>query len=412
MESLVGKSDTADTSFCVEGYDYQFFEPGGPSDIQKCPICHLVVRNAYQVNCCGKILCEGCLMRLCEFSDKCPMCRESIGDKYFKDTKSTREINHLKVFCDYKRTGCEWSGQLSDIESHKDKCLYQSVSCIDCEQAVLKLDLMKHMTLDCFLRKHNCPLCHVQDTYLNITSKHQSVCPEVLVECSNHDCTQSIKRRQISSHIETCPKQVIKCPFSHMGCDFWSVRENLATHIENTVASHVDMVARQIHVHQRVLPVVLKLSAYTHLKQLKKKWYSDCVYTGEGGYKLRLLVYPNGNGKGESTHLSLVVTVMPGANDDIVEWPMRGVVTVTLLNQLRDDQHVGLVISLDDSVPEKYRSRKCEPSDSGRGKQRFIPNACLQFNPDTNTQYLMDDTLYFRVTATVASGMKTWLAVQ
>ena len=45
-----------------EGYDCMFVEPG-PGDDHKCPICHLVVRDSYQVNCCGKILCRTCLFK-------------------------------------------------------------------------------------------------------------------------------------------------------------------------------------------------------------------------------------------------------------------------------------------------------------------------------------------------------------
>ena len=61
----------------LEGYDYQFVDPG-PTDDQKCPICHLVVRDAHQVTCCGSLLCKCCLTKCTNGLGNCPMCRENI----------------------------------------------------------------------------------------------------------------------------------------------------------------------------------------------------------------------------------------------------------------------------------------------------------------------------------------------
>lgn len=65
------------------GYDHVFVDPG-PNDDQKCPICFLIVRNAHQVNCCGKLFCKYCLFRLLKSSNICPLCRENIDKKIFQ----------------------------------------------------------------------------------------------------------------------------------------------------------------------------------------------------------------------------------------------------------------------------------------------------------------------------------------
>ena len=83
------------------GYNYTFVDPG-PSDDQMCPICHLVARKAFQVNCCGKIFCKGCLEKYRQYSIEfnCPSCRKSLGKRYFKDK---REILHLQyLICESK----------------------------------------------------------------------------------------------------------------------------------------------------------------------------------------------------------------------------------------------------------------------------------------------------------------------
>ena len=70
---------------------------------------------------------------------------------------------------------------------------------------------------------------------------------------------------------------------------------------------------------------------------------------------------------------------MPGEYDDTLEWPFQGEVTVELLNQLEDTGHYN-----------NYGTH-------------------IHFN-NTNTQYLMNDTLYFRVSVYVHSKTKPWLA--
>ena len=158
-----------------EGYEYQFLEPG-PSDDQKCPICHLVVRNAYQVNCCGKILCEDCLMKYRMQSGICLMCRAHIGDKFFKDTRSDREIKSLKVYCDNKEAGCDWTGEVRRIEKLLERCGYKEIDCEKCEETILELDMNTHLSDECPMRDYKCTLCNKQDTYQSITVDHPKVC--------------------------------------------------------------------------------------------------------------------------------------------------------------------------------------------------------------------------------------------
>ena len=227
-----------------EGYDHQFLEPG-PSDDQKCPICHLVAKNAYQVNCCGKILCEGCLMKYRRQSRRCrcPMCLTRIGKKYFKDTKSDREIKNLKVYCDNKEAGCDWTGEVRDIEKHLEDCEYRKIECDDCGEEMLELEMKTHKSDECPMRDYKCTLCNKQGTYQSITVDHPKVCPNVVLECANRGCFKQLRRRNIPSHLEVCPKQVVDCPFKAMGCSFTCKREDLVKHVEKEVTAHMELVA-------------------------------------------------------------------------------------------------------------------------------------------------------------------------
>ena len=63
-------------------------------------------------------------------------------------------------------------------------------------------------------------------------------------------------------------------------------------------------------------------------------WTSPPYYTHIGGYKFCLEVYPNGDGSGKGTHLSVYVRLMDGEHDDDeLEWPFEGWITFELLNQ-------------------------------------------------------------------------------
>ncbi len=387
------------------GYDYQFLEPG-PSDDQKCPICHLVVRNAYQVNCCGKILCRGCLMKYRMQSGRCLMCRTNIGDKYFKDTRSDREIKTLKVYCDNKEDGCYWTGEVRQIEKHLEECCYQKIDCKDCMGKILKLKMKTHLSDECPMRYYKCTLCDKQDTYKFITVDHPKVCPEAVSKCPNRVCSKRLKHRNMPSHLEVCPKQVIDCPFKAMGCTFTSKREDLVAHVEKEVTSHVQLVAQRICTYDPTLPPdsVLKFTDITLNETPSKIISSDGFYSGRGGYKMRLNVYPNKSG-----HVAIYLQLMPGPNDDTLQFPMRGQFTIKLLNQIEDRTHFQEVLDLNERSDNSF-NRRFKEDGTGWGYPKFIRHSSLHFNPATNAQYLKDSTLYFRVKCEPSSQTKPWLA--
>ena len=118
----------------------------------------------------------------------------------------------------------------------------------------------------------------------------------------------------------------------------------------------------------------------------------------------------NGRGCSKGTHVSCYVCLMPGEYDDILEWPFQGEVTVELLNQLEDKNHYKCVTPFNDKTPDKCKNRKKKEDNDGLGYHQFIPHTDLDLNSSTNTQYLMNDTLYFRVSVNVHSKTKPWLA--
>ena len=75
----------------LKGYDHQFVEP--PPDDLLCLICLCVARDPQQINCCGKVLCKGCLEEHKKYSTVCPQCRNVINS--FADKRS--KYHHKRI---------------------------------------------------------------------------------------------------------------------------------------------------------------------------------------------------------------------------------------------------------------------------------------------------------------------------
>lgn len=101
---------------------------------------------------------------------------------------------------------------------------------------------------------------------------------------------------------------------------------------------------------------------------------------------MKIVVYLNGSVNVDE-HISIYVTLLEGKNDSQLNWPFVGSITITLLNQLADRSHFKKLIQLD-------REKDLRPKKS-LGYPKFIAHSDLS-RPYT-TQYLMDDTLYFKV---------------
>jgi hypothetical protein len=51
--------------------------------------------------------------------------------------------------------------------------------------------------------------------------------------------------------------------------------------------------------------------------------HSRPFYTGPLGYKMCVRLYPNGDGMGKGTHLSLFFTIMRSPHDALLAWPFK-----------------------------------------------------------------------------------------
>ena len=117
--------------------------------------------------------------------------------------------------------------------------------------------------------------------------------------------------------------------------------------------------------------------------------------------------------KSAYTGISVFLHLMAGENDKSLKWPMRGTFSIELLNQKEDENHKECSVHFDQTKSQSWNSKVSEGrSPSGWGHQNFVNYQDLKGGSFySQTQYLKDDTLYFRVTMTEnRSTSKPWLA--
>jgi len=118
---------------------------------------------------------------------------------------------------------------------------------------------------------------------------------------------------------------------------------------------------------------------------------SDPFYTGECGYKFKMRLYPNGNGIGQNTHLSIFLAIIVGEYDAILQWPFPKQVTLTLIDQqgnLGDRQTVSHPLT----GAEIWKSRPLKGKEGVWGNQTFVAHDELK-----KRAYIVDDTIFFQV---------------
>ena len=102
-----------------------------------------------------------------------------------------------------------------------------------------------------------------------------------------------------------------------------------------------------------------------------------------------------GTDDGKGTHLSVRLHLMKGPHDDKLTWPLRGDFTVTLLNQISDNNHHSVIFPLNNSAAGN-RVTNGEYAVRGWGMTTFIANEELhRFAPAR--QFLKDDCIFFQV---------------
>ena len=117
--------------------------------------------------------------------------------------------------------------------------------------------------------------------------------------------------------------------------------------------------------------------------------FSPAFYTSQIGYKLRVKLYPAGDGMGKGTHMSIFLQLMEGPFDGILTWPFKHKVTFMILDQGREENVIDVF----------HPNPNCSSFKRPQDKPTILLGSPLFFslqNLDTYG-YLRDDTMYIQV---------------
>jgi len=148
-----------------------------------------------------------------------------------------------------------------------------------------------------------------------------------------------------------------------------------------------------------VPPVYFTLENYAHHKKHNLRWFTLPFYSQPKGYKMCIGVFAGGASVGEGSYLSLLVYFLQGEYDGGLQWPFRGSLKVSLINELRDGAHHSCSIEFNDdnTLVECGRVEGIFERSSGYGKPMFIENDLLGHDQTKDCQYLKYDRLRFIV---------------
>ena len=392
----------------LAGYEYEFVDESRLLEDYKCLICKTVAKNPKQVNCCGKRVCTGCLegwiqTHQSQSSTVCPHCKQKL--QYFDDTNCHQKIISLRIRCTYYNNGCQWIGELKTFEDkHHHSCTYQVAPCVHCSENIPKINMKRHVMNECKKRTVNCPYCQCKDTYEFVYGEHSMSCRYWLVDCPS-GCDRKMTRSEIEKHRETCLLQIVPCCYYDNGCQIMVKRADLKNHEEECpmkVTSRTPLTRGQLQIRERneqalIAPIMLRFGEFQKFRNTKEMWRSQPFYCYEEGYRVCLVVYPDGCGPSSfGTHMSCFINLHSGHFDDQRQWPFRGVVTVSLRNQTEDCSHyekqfkfLTCESSWCNGKPDKDTANKF-----GIGEPLFIRQDHLEKN---DIQYLKDDELVFHI---------------
>ena len=420
----------------MDYYDGCEFVKPPPDGIQiECPVCLELLKQPCLISCCGYKFCGECIERVKKDRRPCPLCGEK-GFSLMRERGLERFLRGLEVWCPHKKIGCAWKGERGKLEQHLNQdpssgnqlngCEFVPVKCIyyDCGESVQRRHITSHQNKQCKKRPFTCDHCQVYtSTFEHVIEVHYPQCDKHPVTCPKCKA-YPIKRQDLEGHLrDKCPSTPVDCPFNYAGCGTQLSRRDMAEHMKET-ATHFKLLATTTqklmkenqelqHKQQAAddeirslkeegqrlrLDLQRQLSTSERLLEFRVKYteervFSPAFYTHPYGYRMCVRVDPKGIGNGKGTHVAIYTYLMCGPFDDYLKWPFQGSVTIQVVNQAGDHNHVEYIIDYNDKTTAGVRVTGSERGRDGWGTHQVLAHADLDYNATRNTQYLKGNHL-------------------
>ena len=337
---------------------------------------------------------------------------------------------HLRKQCPNREYECKHCGMkdtYTNIVLHENKCEEKPFPCPNanagCRKLILRTKISEHVENDCGYAVIS---CKYEKIGCDVKVKRIEMRPHEKDEKAHfHQAVKTVdklrERLQLSSETIASMKKErndvaskLKKQSEDMVDKLKSAMEQMESNEKDDTAVTLKSIIEQItlinelnkeiavKLESTVVPVkrTFKITEYEKKTHTRGVFHSQSFYSSIDGYKMSIGIDPSGSGAGKGTHVSVLVDILKGDHDDNLDWPFIGTFSIELLNQLEDDNHYCKTVN--------FTKEQNKRAGSNLGYGKFIPHSELSHNPFDNTQYLKDDTLYFRVSVEV-SGHKPWL---
>ena len=130
---------------------------------------------------------------------------------------------------------------------------------------------------------------------------------------------------------------------------------------------------------------------FSKRKDLGTTYISSAFVTHSSGYRLQLEVKAF---KSDDHHyVGLYARILIGDNDHNLVWPFQADILVQLLNWRQNANHYNRIIPFNEQIPAECKNYVI----TGCGSNKLILCSKLNYNSRTNTEYLQNDCLRFKV---------------
>ena len=241
------------------GYDCEFVERPHKAVQCECPVCLLVLREPHQVTCCGYTFCATCVTRVQEDKKCCPTCSKA-NFEVFSNKGLKRTLNEYRVYCCQRAEGCDWVGELGELDRHLNLqpppekllvgCQFSEVDCTYCGQPFQRRYVQAHQSDECLKRPYACQHCNrYAATYEEVAQNHWPVCSFFPLSCPNN-CELVLQRQEVEHHVnKECPLTIVKCVFHAVGCQGEAAQRDMPSHISDNLTEHMSLLQAHMMTH-------------------------------------------------------------------------------------------------------------------------------------------------------------------
>ena len=300
-----------------------------------------------------------------------------------------------KIDCPFRYAGCEMQTLRKDMPQHVKES-YAHVTLLasfteklakenhELRQKALEKEAESYKSLQEFQQKTEEEFQCLRKEIQELKESKVEIAAEVRHIAEKTESIETI----VDENCESAYEEIEKCSLSTLR-NYHRIYHSLMQHCHNEVQDFSELPAN-IKVKKEVdlrsmyfpaFPIYFNLKNFEQQRRVNGNWFSTAFYTHSRGYRMCLRVFPNGNGDGQNTHVSIFVQMMRGRFDGYLKWPFKGEVTIEVANQAGWFGHRRHTVAINDDTSMGCADRVIhgERANSGLGIQTFIKHSDLVF---------------------------------